>query len=180
MSAELSTSSFLHELCQHLPGWFQLNNHTIIDGEEMAIFSYHDEYRRVRIFGASIDPIENDHYYEQGERIRVNHTRSPESVAKDIKRKLLPGLPEYFARYHAWAKEQIAHRYRREGITKLLLQVSGADGVRGINPRERPMLYSGPHHPHWWQCEIQATSIEIRCRVTDPETAAAILELLRG
>jgi hypothetical protein len=173
-----STNDFLTALCPHLPGnWRRVDERTISDGN-LAIFSYHDNYRRKRIFGPHVPHVNGYAYYEDPPRITVAHHRQPQSVVRDIVSRLLPDLPGYFDRYRAWRDSETAHKQRREGVAKLLMQVAGVNKVGGLNPYERPMLYSQPQHTHWWRCEIQATHVEIQCRVEDPETAAAILELL--
>lgn len=181
MNSELAGQ--LAAICAHLPDgpWSIQPVHDLggrlINGAGLSIFARHDRGRWQ--FSPSAPPVEGHHFVDShnpAPRVTVSSERSAEAIAGDLHRRLWPAMTAFLAEYEAWRDSLIAHRDRKQGNLRLLMGVAGVTRTYGGSEQ---VLYNPPESPFRWKAQVESESVRLDCTV-DIETAAAILELLRG
>lgn len=101
--------------------------------------------------------------------INCNPSRTDESIAADIARRLLPDARAHFPKETAQIAQWYAEEERRESALLLLMEVGA--GSRG---RYKERVYG-----QGWEARTYGETVELTFSRLDLETACAVLELIQ-
>ena len=186
------TLPLAHRIAAHLPGWHVTTEHDVsylvrADGARIVIPAWRQR-GRVSFVGCWPRYADGSNYYATRDRFEItcSETRSPEAMARDIQRRLLPGYDPAFAEALAFVEKHDGFAGDASTVARRIAAVVGGEVV----PQRRSgdavhvrapaaslyRLTVSPAYESTTHAREMGVSFEVHA--LDPETAAEVLAVI--